>query len=59
MGGLDGLDGLGWISGLIILAIKGDPVYLAREDQLAEYLLNDTGKIFIGTHRYPLLFNPI
>jgi len=28
-----------------------DPVYMAREDQLAEYLLNDTGKIFIGTHR--------
>ena len=36
---------------MIIRAIKDDPVYLAREDQLAEYLLNDTGKIFIGTHR--------
>ena len=30
-----------------------DPVYLESEDLRREYVMNDTGKIFVGTHRRP------
>ena len=30
-----------------------DPVYLDSEDLRREYLMNETGKVFVGTHNRP------
>lgn len=30
-----------------------DPVYLDSEDLRREYLMNETGKVFVGTHHRP------
>ena len=30
-----------------------DPVYLDSEDLRREYVLNETGKVFVGTHHRP------
>lgn len=33
--------------------LADDPVYMDSEDQRREYCMNETGKIFVGTHHRP------